>query len=61
MAIHATPNGIASMAEWRVRLAMGLKDEQDLPMSPYVSLYLRARAPRCRERRADELTLTLSS
>ena len=29
MAIRATPNGIASMAEWRVRLAMGLKDEQD--------------------------------
>ena len=29
MAIRATANGIASMAEWRVRLAMGLKDEQD--------------------------------
>ena len=29
LAVRATPNGIASMAEWRVRLAVGQKDEQD--------------------------------
>ena len=29
LAIRASPNGIAAMAEWRVRLAVGQKDEQD--------------------------------
>jgi hypothetical protein len=29
LAVRATPNGIAAMAEWRIRLAVGQKDEQD--------------------------------
>ena len=29
LAVRATPNGIKTMAEWRVRLAVGQKDEQD--------------------------------
>ena len=29
LAIRATRNGIAAMAEWRIRLAVGQKDEQD--------------------------------
>ena len=29
LAVRATPNGIATMAEWKVRLQVGQKDEQD--------------------------------
>ena len=29
LAVRATPNGIAAMAEWRIRLFVGQKDEQD--------------------------------
>lgn len=29
LAVRATPDGIATMAEWQVRLAVGQKDEQD--------------------------------
>ena len=29
IAVRATPNGIATMAEWKVRLQVGQKDEQD--------------------------------
>ena len=29
IAVRATPNGIATMAEWKVRLQVGEKDEQD--------------------------------
>ena len=29
MAIRASPNGIATMAEWKIRLQVGAKDEQD--------------------------------